>query len=94
MSSRKDVGSGCDGLKSELENGRSHRETLIRTCLSQTETFISHFAEEFKKETPGYTKRKLNFLNNDRNFLISEQKTEANTRSRVDKIFDEKCNKF
>ena len=46
MSSRKDAGSGCDGLKVDLEKGRSHRESMIRTCLGQTENFISYFAEE------------------------------------------------
>merc|ERR1711981_722248 len=92
MSTRSDLqGSSCEALKVELDAARVSREAQIRDCLGSHEIALSTYKQGLDSGEKGFRRGKFKSMVNDRNSLIADQKTEYNTRARVDKIFREKC---
>merc|ERR1711879_376581 len=93
VSERSDLsgGSSCEGLKNELDAARVSRENSMRDCLAATEIAVSNYKQGLDEGKDGFRRGKLKAMMSDRHSLIADQKTESNTRARVDKVFREKC---
>ena len=88
---KTETGDNCLGLKNELQAGRTYRSQAINECLASHEIAIDSYKEKLANEEAGFKKSVLKRMVNDRYALISDQETEFTTRSRVDKLFDQKC---
>ena len=83
---------GCESLKQELDSGRQQREQKIRECLASHEVAMTSYKAGLDNGEDGFRRSVFKGMRLDRQLLISDQNTEYNTRARVDKLFDEKCN--